>query len=360
MSPETVLADPLHAIRPRLEEPPPAHAGETTLKKLGLVTNPQSQYNRRHGTGAVESVVNGAPDILHAKLTDMRHLPGVLSGFAADGVDILAVNGGDGTVQGVLTELLANRPFSPVPPLAILPGGMTNTIADNVGLRGSPAQALSKLIAAVRRNPGGIRRIERPIIRVENGTSLPPQYGMLFGTAGIVRAIEVCRDEAHGRGLKADWANAATLVGLLVDWLFFGGRSEVFRGDEMAISLDGGPAERGAKVVVLATTVDRMFLRSRPFWNTDSGPIKFTAIAHPPKHLLRRVYKLLYGGPNRTIPEATYQSRGAHRVVLEMACPFMVDGQVFHPENGQSVRITAEEKVSFVQIDDPSTMRPLS
>ena len=330
------------------------------MAKLGLVTNPQSQYNRRHGTGAVDSIVDDAPEILHSTLTDMDRLPEVLRGFATDGVDILAVNGGDGTVQGVLTEVLEGRPFSTVPPLAVLPGGMTNTIADNFGLRGSPAQALSQLMTVVRRDPGGLRRIERPILRVENGTTRRPERGMLFGTAGIVRAIDVCRDEAHGRGLKSDWANGATLVGLLADWLFLGGRSEVFRGDEMIISLDGEPAEHGSKVVVLATTVDRMFLRSRPFWNTDAGPVKFTSIAHPPKNLLRRVYKILYGGPHRTFPEVTYQSRGARRVVLEMDCPYMVDGQVHVPKKGQAVYITAEEQVSFVQIDTPKTKRSSS
>ncbi len=327
------------------------------MTKLGLVTNPQSQYNLRHGTGAVESVVDGAPDVVHACLTDMDQLPGVLRGFAAAGVDILAVNGGDGTVQGVLTELLEVRPFTSAPSVAILPGGMTNTIADNVGLRGSPATALSRLLDAMRREPSALHRAERRILRVENGAAYPPQRGMLFGTAGIVRAIEMCRDEVHGRGLRSDWANGATLLGLLANWLFLGGRSEVFRGDEMSISLDGGPAERGSHVVVLATTVDRLFLRSRPFWNTETGPVKFTSIADPPKHLLRRVFTILYGGPDRAIPEAAYRSRGASRVVLEMDCPFMVDGQVFNPPNGRRVSITAEETVSFVQIDPRKTRR---
>ncbi len=327
------------------------------MTKLGLVTNPQSQYNRRHGTGAVERVVNGAPDIVHAYLTDMDQLSGILRGFAADGVDILAVNGGDGTVQGVLTELFEAHPFPQVPPLAVLPGGMTNTIADNVGLRGSPAQALAELMTAIRRDPARLHSIDRHILRVENGEGHPPQRGMLFGTAGIVRAIELCRDEAHGRGLKSDWANGATLLGLLANWLFLGGRSEVFRGDDIGISLDGAPAGHGSYVVVLATTVDRLFLRSRPFWNTASGPVKFTSIADPPKNLLRRVCKILYGGSDRTIPEAAYQSRGAHRVVLEMDCPFMVDGQVFHPKEGRGVHITAEEKVSFVQLDTSKMKR---
>lgn len=360
MFPEIVSTDPFHVVRLGPQELPPPDVQQVNVTKLGLVTNPRSQYNSRHGTAAVERVVNGAPDILHATLTDMKRLPEVLRGFAAEGVDILAVNGGDGTVQGVLTEVLEGRPFSRMPPLAILPGGMTNTIADNFGLRGSPAQALSQLMAVLRRDPDGLHYIERPILRVENGATRRPQRGMLFGTAGIVRAIDVCRDEAHGRGLKSDWANGATLMGLLADWLFLGGRSEVFRGDEMAISLDGEPAEHGSKVVVLATTVDRMFLRSRPFWNTDAGPVKFTSIAHPPKNLLRRVGKILYGGPHRTFPEVTYQSRGARRVVLEMSCPYMVDGQVHEPEKGEAVYITAEEQVSFIQIDDPKTKRAAS
>jgi len=327
------------------------------LTKLGLVTNPQSQYNLRHGTGAVEGVIDGAPDVEHEYLTDMDRLPIVLHGLSAKGVDILAVNGGDGTVHGVLTALLEAGPFNPVPPLAILPGGMTNTIADNVGLRGSPAKALSELLRTIRGDQSKLHCTDRHILRVENGPGYPPQRGMLFGTAGIVRAIEVCRNEAHGRGLKSDWANGATLVGLLANWLFLGGRSEVFRGDDIGISLDGAPAERGSHVVVLATTADRLFLRSRPFWNTESGPVKFTSIADPPGNLLRRVLTILYGGPKRTIPEAAYRSQGARRVVLEMDCPFMVDGQVFNPIEGHAVSITAEETVSFVQTDQPKTKR---
>ena len=80
------------------------------MTKIGLVTNLESQYNRRHGIEAVETVVNGASDILHERLATMDRLPGVLAGFSAAGVDVLVVNGGDGTVQGVLTELLEARP----------------------------------------------------------------------------------------------------------------------------------------------------------------------------------------------------------------------------------------------------------
>jgi hypothetical protein len=319
------------------------------MTKVGLVTNLESQYNRRHGIAAVETVVNGASDILHERLATMDRLPEALAGFSAEGVDILVINGGDGTVQGVLTELLEARPFPRTPPLAILPGGMTNTISDNVGLRGSPAKALSTLLDVARRDREPLHLVERPILRVENADGYPPQRGMLFGTAGIVRAIELCRKEVHGRGLKSDWANAATLFGLLANWLFLGGRSEVFRGDEIAISIDGGPAEAGSHVIVLATTLDRLFLRSKPFWNTASGPVRFTSIADPPKNLLRRVPSILYGGPDRVIPDSTYRSRGARQVVLEMDCPFMVDGQVFRPRAGQGVRITAEDTVRFAR-----------
>lgn len=327
------------------------------MTKLGLLTNPQSQYNRNHGTGAVDGMVAGAPDVLHEHVTDMNRLPEILGGFAAEGIDMLAINGGDGTVQGVLTELFESRPFSRIPPLAVLPGGMTNTIADNVGLRGSPARALSRLMTTVRDDPAALCHVDHSILRVENADGHRPQRGMLFGTAGIVRAIEVCRKEAHERGLKSDWATGATLLGLLADWLFLGGRSEVFRGDPIAVSLDGASAENGSYVIMLATTANRLFLRSRPFWNTESGPVKFTAIAHPPKNLLRRVHAILYGGPNRSIPETSYRSCGAHRVVLEMACPFMVDGQMFKPKEGHGVQITAEDKAAFVQIDGPKSKR---
>jgi phage terminase large subunit-like protein len=318
------------------------------MRKLGLISNTLSQGNRK-GLDAISAVASGSGQVLHERLTTIAQLTRILAGFVHENVDIIAVNGGDGTVQAVLTELFEARPFTEIPPLAILAGGMTNTNAKDIGFRGAPAKALSQLIALVRQDRLDDHLIRRHVLRIENVAGHSAQRAMFFGSAGIVRAIEVCRERVHARGLQANWANGVTLVGLLLGWIFGKERSETFRGDNIAISFDGAPMERDIYLVVLATTLDQIIVRSRPFWNAGEGHVRFTSIAYPPKRLLRYAFRILYGGPDRELPETTYRSRTTRRAVLEMDCPFTLDGQFYEPSEDKPVVITADDEVCFIK-----------
>src|SRR5262245_66341587 len=117
------------------------------MMRAGLISNPLSQRNRLR-LQALREVVAGHPDLLHEELDSVDATADVLRDFARREVGLVIVSGGDGTVQKVLTELLNGQEFDPLPPVAVLPGGMTNLIATDVGLRGDPAQSLVKLCRA--------------------------------------------------------------------------------------------------------------------------------------------------------------------------------------------------------------------
>jgi len=61
--------------------------------------------------------------------------------------EILAVNGGDGTVQAVLTAMLG-RVTARLPVLAVLHSGTTSATARNVGFGSRPFEAVQRLLAA--------------------------------------------------------------------------------------------------------------------------------------------------------------------------------------------------------------------
>jgi hypothetical protein len=316
--------------------------------KLGLISNTRSQQNKR-GMVAIDSVLADAPEVLHARLTGIDGLSPALEEFAREGVGVIVTNGGDGTVQAILTELLVNEPFSRIPPIAVLPRGMTNMTAADVGPRGAAAKSLRRLVGLARNGTIDRHLIRRHILKVENVAGHSAQCGMFFGTAGIVRGIEVCRTRVHSRGLESEWANGVTLAGMLLGWLLSGGRGETFRGELVAVSVDGGAAERSPLFLALATTLDRLILNSRPFWNQGGGPVRFTSIADPPRRLLRYARKILYGPSHRSFPGDTYVSRGANRVSFEMECPFTLDGQMFEPERDKPVVVSAADEVDFVR-----------
>ena len=73
------------------------------MPKIGLISNPKSQRNRR-GLQEIRQILAGAPEIVHVATDASAELDEVLADFAARGLDLLLINGGDGTVQTLLTR----------------------------------------------------------------------------------------------------------------------------------------------------------------------------------------------------------------------------------------------------------------
>lgn len=323
--------------------------------RIGVITNPGSQKNKA-GFDEMRRLLDEQPNVDHVVLDRITDIPAILARFAAAGIDVLAVGGGDGTVQAVLTELFGKRPFKQVPLLAVIPRGMTNMIAADVGVarrgvRATPG-ALARLVAA---SPAALAAAteRRHILRAENVLDREPQYGMFFGGAGIPRAIDACRSKVHPLRIKSDSAAAVTLAGLLGSWLLGRGKdarhaSGIFYGDRITVTLDDSPPETLEALIILATTLDRLILRSRPFWG-GGGPLRFTSIAYPPRGLLRYARRILYGGEPRRLPPG-YRSRASHRAALAMDCPFTLDGEMFRPEPGRALILTAADEARFVRL----------
>ncbi len=67
-----------------------------------------------------------------------------------DGLDLVVVLGGDGTVNEVVNGLLADGPHPDVPALAVVPGGGTNVFHRALGLPRDPVEATGAVLDALR------------------------------------------------------------------------------------------------------------------------------------------------------------------------------------------------------------------
>lgn len=316
--------------------------------KIGLISNPHSQRNRR-GLDDLYAASAGGPNLLHREIEGEGSLPTILEEFAAREIGLLIVNGGDGTVQRTLTELLERRPFERVPSVAILPRGMANMTAGDIGLRGRSAAAIGRLIERARRGDLGHSVVRRKILRVENIPNLPPQRCLFFGAAAIYDAIELCCRQVYARGLKGNLGMGLTLGGLLLSSLL--GRFDgPLRAHEIAVAIDEQPPVQIPRLLVLATTLERLILGSRPFWNQGDGAIRFTSIAHPPSHLIRSAPKVLYGWRRASLPDDCYVSCSAERITLRLDGAFTLDGELFESMPDQPILLTARDELCFVRL----------
>ena len=316
--------------------------------KIGLISNSLSQRNKSALPRRPESL-SPRVELMHRPLEGVAGLAEVLDDFAAAEVGVIAVNGGDGTISAALTELMARPRFDVVPPLALLSGGMLNMSAADAGLVGSPDKALARLAARVAEPDLARACVEREVIRLSYSRIKRPIYGLFFGTSAICRGIMLCRERVHAIKLKSTLAAAATLAYVL-------GRNLVRRdaedpmlqGDDMIVQFDDGPGKNVCQVLALVTTLDRLMLKSRPFWGREGGRLRYTGIAYPPRKVGRSAYRVLYGGRDRRLEEG-YESRNADRVAFEMDCPFTLDGEFFDPEPGTPVELSGGGRLRFVR-----------
>lgn len=316
--------------------------------KLGLLSNPGSERNKR-GLQELDAAAAGRPDLLHVHLEDVADLREVLQDFARREVGAVAVAGGDGTVQATLTELLEAPPFETPPLMAVLPRGMTNLIAGDVGLRGHPGRALARLQEVLRGGEALEAAVRtRAILRLDNLPDRPPQWGMYLGVAGVVRAARYCMDRLHSRGIKHQSAVAATLAGLLLGRLVGHRNEAAFGGSDVSIGIDNAPSQTRRRLLAIVTTLDKMILGSRPFWNLDGGAIRYTSIADPAPGLVCKARRVLYGGNARGLPAEVFESRSCHRLEIGTGEEVALDGQFFEIRRDAPLVVTAPKTLRFV------------
>ncbi len=320
------------------------------MVKLGIISNPRSQRNKR-GLAAVDAVIKGRPDIDHRRLRNFEDLPAAVADFQNAGVEVIVVNGGDGTVQATLTELFNSAATGPAPALAILSSGMTNMIAADAGVRGSPTRGLKRLISKADRGELSTNMVTRNVIRMDFGADGGPVCGMFFGAAGIYRGIQLCREKVHALGFQSSLAVGLTLFGVVVGWLLpWRGNDGVFQGDQIGANLDDAETLDKSYFLMVVSTLDRLALGIRPFWGRPKGALKFMGVTFPPRHFTRSLPRLLYGGRERTLPADTYLNRSADVIKLDLNSPFTLDGELYHPVPGVKVELSDAGQVRFVKL----------
>lgn len=317
--------------------------------RIGLIHNPLARRNRRH-PGRARAAVGQVPHVTFVQARGPAEIEAALQGLARAGVEVIAVNGGDGTIQATLSALLApHAPFPEPPPLAVLAGGTTNMTARDVGATDEPGRALRRLLAWSE----GRRRAEllhRAVLGVASRPNERPAYGLFFSTAGILEATLYCRHYRDSRRLALLRNGLGTSLGVarLAGSLALGGSPlspARIHGD-----IDGqtlGPADY---LGLLVTTLERLALGIRPYWGEGPGRLRLTAVHHRPHRLLLALPALLRGRPSRHLrSELGYRSAAAHQVHLYLEGPYAIDGEIFHPSPGEPVTITEDRQLCFLR-----------
>jgi len=316
------------------------------MNRIGILSNAKSRRNQT-AMPAIDALLRGEPKIMHRAFKDIRALPQCLRDLAEAGAEHLIINGGDGTVQAAIGELLDRSPFAGMPRISLVGGGMTNVIAHDVGIPAAPVAAIRRVLDRLRsEQPGEVLR--RNALMLKRGGHERAEYGFLAGAVGFYQGTMLSRRDMHRVGLRQSVATKAGIIWSVVRLLLHGeGDRSGLKGERVAIGLDGQPPHEAPYFLILATTLDRLLPGVMPFWGHDRGAIKLTTIASPPKRFGFAAMPVVRGRPRPWMQRAGYASTRADHVSLRLHSPLVLDGEIFDSGPHGVFELAAGPMISF-------------
>lgn len=257
-------------------------------------------------------------------------------------IDILGINGGDGTIHHTVTAFVKTYGEQPMPTIAILRGGTMNTIANSYRIKGDPAKLLFDVVDKYHNNEP-FDTFDSEILAVGD------KYGFIFGTGIIYNFLEAY----YGTGQPSP-SVAARLIGRIILSALVGGKlvKQITRRFHARVTVDGDTWARDDFMSVAAACVEQAGLGFKPFyrWN-EEGHFQILGI-HVPSPLgfigeLPRIYR------GRPIRRDKVIDSTAREVVFNHDGPiqYMIDGDRYTADG--TLRLGIGPKLRFIR---PSPM----
>lgn len=317
--------------------------------KIGVLSNGGSEKKRRAAERMDLSFARQV-NIVHLTTAGESEIPLALERLAGSNIEVLAINGGDGTVAHVITALVNGNCFRQFPRLAILPGGTSNITAGDCGFRGS----LTRSTRALCRFASGnlpVQTVRRHPVRVESDILPGPLHGMVFGAGAVVEGIDYWHEQVKSRGLRGPGSSFIAMLGTLRGIL---GRDSRFS-KSVEAQLDWGDERAPTRfdaLILLISGLERLFLGIRPYWGQGEG-LHCTVVHKQPRHFLRALLPILRGRDSPLLVEENgYQSLRCHQLAVRMSGRFTLDGDLYNlGEEPQTLRVRSGPELQFIRPD---------
>ena len=114
-----------------------------------LIVNPTATSTTQAGRDLLANALKSRLELTVEHTRHRGHGGEIAEAAVQDGVDLVVVHGGDGTVSNVVNGLLGRPgplPTGHIPALAIVPGGSANVMARSLGIPPGPIDATNQVI----------------------------------------------------------------------------------------------------------------------------------------------------------------------------------------------------------------------
>ena len=318
--------------------------------RIALISNPKSTGNIAQ-LPRIRAFCAANPEIFHYEVERADQIGDAMRTIARISPAVLAINGGDGTVQATLTELHNGGHFgNAAPPVAVLPSGKTNLIALDLGAQGDPVEALSRLLEIAKADLAP-HLVARELIALSGGeTGITPVIGMFLGGAGLADIMLYCRERVYPLGFPNSISHFITAVAVVLRHVFSVRAS--FLPPEprlLSVSVRSEGAITGRFAFLFVTTLEKLLL-SGEVGSGAKGRLKFVAVEQKPVSMLRAFFASLVGRLGRTKMDGVHVEEADEIAIEGEASQVILDGETFRSGPGKPIFLRPAQPLSFVRI----------
>lgn len=310
------------------------HAGPNAPVRLGVLTNPVALHNHRFPF-THRNLVRRLGTAYAVETADRTKIEGAIRSLLLDReVNVLAINGGDGTIHAAMNTMARAFPAdSPLPILLLLNGGTYNMASRALGTKGDPVRTVSRFLERYRgASLRDIKTREVGVVEV-HPEGRESMIGMVFGSEVVANALDLCDRMGSGYlGLARLLLQGVAGYALRTD--FYRRHADLLRPSHPWIEVDGRGV--GDSIGVVASTIDLMLARGLICSLTVVPQMKgFHAKVvrgKSPGDVVRLLPHLLWEVPHPMIETVPDASR------LRTFGRFTVDGELYEHEGVIEVR----------------------
>jgi len=305
---------------------------------IGVITNPRARKNAEN-PNRIERLreILGREGVFRATQTPDQ-LWDAAREFRRGEVDILVIDGGDGTLHHTLSVFIPIYKGIDLPPIVLLPAGTMNTIGKSLGIKGLSEGILQGILSAVR------ERAAFHVVRA-NTLKVNDRYGFIFGV-GFPVSLLMAYYRGKGRGR---WKTIRVVLKILFSALEKGGGDDFFFHPlEADIRLDREKLPMRRYTAILGSTVREVGLGFKPTRRAGEkeGFFQILCCDMGPKRMGLNAFKMALGMESK---DARLFDRMATRTVITLERPadMQIDGEIFRDQ--KEIRLHIGPPIRFIK-----------
>lgn len=326
---------------------------KTTSSPIGLLSNPLSFYNRRRPVAVMKRILGEYPEVHQFPVRNRDDIRQAVTRLKAIDAKLVIANGGDGTVQGVITEIWRAWEGQNLPRIGIMPGGRTNVISFDLNGRLRPREVLKRLLEG-HYNSNKTNKTTRHLLTLSQDGA-PPELGFLVSGAGLAAGIEECwsfRHRMRKMGLFGG-LGTATWVGLRLITTPAG--KPILPPRPARVVIDGEALPDSHQQILMVTVNKRFPVGIQPFWRADNKSVepeglKVTVVRPRAKGLWWRSLPLAKGWGRFLPRQSGYFSDYAQTVEIQTEQSIHLDGESRPVNHSAQVNIELGPSLEFLTV----------